>query len=366
MQARMGAEADRRFPGAAQFMSERAADVYAEHPDGLFLYSPSPDVLWTGFTVAGIDETERGVFVAEVEIREAFHGTAGSQGGPGEGLGPRSLRETVRIGPGRRYDGTAGELLVLEATREIPTATRVQPAWFVYDFLVMRASRAGAEEFLSPSGREAYESRANDIHLYTDIETGLGDLVISELMAVDGDALRAVVRLSELPLGDSPICPRTEVLRLEAPAGGGDGWAITDASREYPGWDVAPLDEAAAREFVCAFVAPRLEQTEERAEAYLSDEAAADYDAGEGGLRLYAPDGSHWGFWWILDSDDSVGEDIPGAVLVTITLNNTGQEGAIFEHLLIGPGTNTYGNEVPAVVLSAAIADCEEQSNTCT
>jgi hypothetical protein len=331
-------------PHASEFLSEAAARLYDEHANGLWLYSPALEVVWESFEVVSL-EPEGDASRAVVEIHELYTGPLGET--------DRTLTETLTVGPGRDTNGTESDFLVLSAEAQVPTASRVQQVWFLHDFFLARASGRGAEDFLSPTGSAAYEAGTEPLRLYADSETDMTDHLVSTFEPVGDDAYEAVIRLSHVYLGDSPLCPHTEILRVEAGPGGADGWTISDASAPADGWRYGRLDSQAGGQLTCAFVTARVNGA--GAEDYLGAAAMEQYEQGEGGLSLYPPDEqSHWGFWWLQEA-----EETSDGVRVLLTLNNTGMPDAIYEELIIG------GAAGDPLVVSARRVPCVEVSSFC-
>jgi hypothetical protein len=335
--------------GAYEMLSEDAGN--RDYGVRLRLYPSSADLDWTGFEVEEVRKVAAGAYEADVRIAETYVGSLDVS------PSTRTFRERVSVGPGRAYGDVGSARLVTGGTlTDTPSESRGDPVWFLYDFLIARASGVGAS-WLSPGGAADYGG--GGLRLDSTEEIRLEGLVVSGLEPLGDDRYDAVLRLSEAFPGDSPVCPHTEAVRIEPP-GGSDlrEWLVTDAALVDRGWTVAPLDGAAARELACDFLTARVNG--EGAEDFLGAGAMEQYQQGEGGLTLYPPnDQVHWGFWWVLGA-----EAVDGGFEVLVTLNNTGQPDAIYEELLIGPGPDYEGGpDSPALVLSARRLPCEEASD---
>jgi hypothetical protein len=210
-----------------------------------------------------------------------------------------------------------------------------------------RADQARKEmvQFLAPNADSYYSNGSTFPALYggEGQETKFGDVSIDGIVHIESPTpseWAVFVRIQVIYLGDSAPCPVTEQLVLGAGTdvdGQPHDLMVLSAGHVSEGWNAAPtavvLSSLAAQEFACAFVAARLSGA--GAEPYLSAGATAAYAAGDGGLRLYPPQPSQWGFWWIVQA-----EETDGAARVLITLNNTGGPDAIYEELTVGRWTD--------------------------
>ncbi|MEX2457843.1 MAG: hypothetical protein WD770_02535 [Actinomycetota bacterium] len=322
MDARMSASApDHR---AEAMVNEDAETKYlSRHPNGVFLYSPAPELEWDTWETLRLEEAgER--WEAQVEVTERYSGPLAIGGED-----TRTFGETLTLRPAGGAELEIAEFMVIDVERRPPADLR-HPVWRLHDFLLARAAGRGAEPYLAPTGAASYET-GDGLHLYPEYEW-MGDLVLS---AVSGS--EAVVRITDGEIGDTPWCPHTEVLQLD-----GDG-SILYAERPSEGWRHGRLDGSAAGELACAFLDAREAGDAER---YLGPEAAAQYESGEQGLSLYEGICDRW-----MAVSDTHGQETPDGVLVRIRLCTHHPEGVFAEDVLVAPGEDLDGNAQPALVV---------------
>lgn len=327
MDARMTANAP-EFHADDLVTGEAERKYKEEHANGAFLYSPAPELEWDTWETLRVDDLgDR--WEAQVDVTELYSGPLVIDRG-----NTRTFQETLTL---RRFPESA-QFLVIDVERQ-PPGDLGQRVWRLHDFLLARAAGRGAELYLADSTDAVYRFGGLDLYPNGESPASFGELVLSSLAGPE-----AVVRLTGGQIGDTPWCPHTEVLTVDAEG------IVSQAERPAEGWRFGRLDGSAAGEFACAFLEARYAGDAER---FLSAGAAGQYESGEHGLSLYEGICERW-----MASSDTHGRETPEGVRLSIRFCDRDPDGGFREGVLIAPGQDRDGNRQPALIV--AMTDREE------